>query len=734
MQNRWFHPPHLHSPAPGRERRVGWLELFYDLIYVALIIQLGNLLSEHVGWTGIAAFAGLFVPVWFTWTGFTFYSNRFVVDDFVHRALVFLQMFAIGGVAVSVSGLFRGEFFAFSCFYALARFVVVALYYRVYKHVPVARALARRYVIGFSVGALLWLSAAFIPWPWVLPVWGVAMLLDLNTVLSHVSRTLTAQHPPDTAHATERYGLLTIIVLGESFVKVLSAVSSDGLHRTTFLMCGCVLFICCSLWWIYFDDVAGSRIKAGRLTPFFWIYSHLPLTMAITAVGVAAKKAVFFEPNLVAPTKYRWFVCGTLAFALFWVAVIDSITERRQAELSDRTRVNTRFGASFFVLLLAPMGAVMPAWGFVGLVTAAMFLQVLIDLAMAPEADPEAAHHEHPALFRGETQVAASEPDKPSGSFTLRRRTAGDAVRRGTPNALRKDLYFYLMEGSWTRFFIVVVVAYFFINVVFAGLFLLEPASVSNLQTGSFLEAFAFSVQTMSTIGYGGMAPATPYGHALVTIEAFIGLMGVALATGLLFAKVSRPVSSVLFSKVLVVTTRHGRPNLHFRLGNARGNDITEASIRVSVAKDEVSPEGHRLRRLYDLKLERNTSPMFILSWSVFHVIDEESPLHGLTHQQLLEQDVSVIASMMGHDSTYAQSTHARHVYAPEDFRFGEHFVDVISRLDDGRLLVDYTHFHDTVADMAPSETPPTPAGETLASAEAEAESALNAASDGEPE
>lgn len=703
MQNRWFHPPSLHSPGPGRERRVGWLELFYDLIYVALIIQLGNLLSEHVSLIGAAAFAALFVPIWFTWTGFTFYSNRFVTDDFVHRALVFVQMFAIGGVAVSVHGLFRKEFFAFSCFYALARFVVVALYYRVYRHVPVARPLARRYVIGFSVGAVLWLSAAFVPWPWILPVWCAAMLIDLNSVLSHVSRSLTAQYPPDSLHMTERYGLLTIIVLGESFVKVLSAVSADGLHRTTFLMCGCVLFICCSLWWIYFDDVAGSRIKAGRLTPFFWIYSHLPLTMAVTAVGVAAKKAVFFDPQQVAPAKYRWFLCGTLAFALFWVAVIDSITERRQAELGDRTRVNTRFAAAFFVLLLAPMGGVLPGWGFVGLVTAAMLVQVLIDLAMAPEADPEAAHHEHPALFRTETKPAGSTPGKPSGSFTLRRRTAGDAIRRGTPNALRKDVYFYLMEGTWTRFFVVVVVAYLFINVVFAGLFLLQPESVSNLESKSFLDAFAFSVQTMSTIGYGGMSPVTPYGHALVTMEAFIGLMGVALATGLLFAKVSRPVSSVLFSKPIVVTQRHGRPNLHFRLGNARGNDIAEASIRVSVAKDELSPEGHNLRRLYDLKLERNTSPMFVLSWSVFHVIDEESPLHGLSHADLLEQDVSVIASMMGHDSTYAQSTHARHVYAPEDFRFGEHFVDVISRLDDGRLLVDYSHFHETVPDNVTS-------------------------------
>lgn len=615
-------------------------------------------------------------------------------------------MFAIGGVAVSVPSLFHKEYLAFSLFYTLARVVTVVLYMRVWRHVPTAKPLARRYVLGFGVGAVLWLASGFVPWPWVLPLWGIAMFLDLNVVLSPASRALTAQYPPDTEHMSERYGLLTIIVLGESFVKVLSAVSSDGLQRTTFLMCGCVLAICCSLWWIYFDDVAGSRIKTGRLTPFFWIYSHLPLTMAITAVGVAAKKAVFFDVGSAAPAKYRWFLCGTLAFALFWVAVIDSVTERRQAEMSDRARVNTRFTSAFFVLLLAPTGAFLPAWGFVGLVTAAMLLQVLFDLSMAPLADPEAAHHEHHALF-GER-----ESDHGAAATPVKRGDARHALRRGTPNALRKDVYFYLMEGSWTRFFTVVVVAYLFINVVFAALYLRQPGCVANLRSGSFLDAFAFSVQTMSTIGYGGMSPSTPYGHALVTLEAFIGLMGVALATGLLLSKVSRPVSSVLFSRHAVVTRRNGTPTFHFRLGNARGNDIAEATIRVSVLKDEVSPEGHKLRRVHDLKLERDNSPMFILSWSVFHPIDENSPLYGMTAEDLEAGDVLIIISMLGHDSTYAQNTHARYLYNAADVRFGRHFVDVISRLPDGRMLVDYTHFHDTLPDDDVESRPSTPPDE----------------------
>lgn len=128
--------------------------------------------------------------------------------------------------------------------------------------------------------------------------------------------------------------------------------------------------------------------------------------------------------------------------------------------------------------------------------------------------------------------------------------------------------------------------------------------------------------------------------------------------------------------------------------------------------KDEVSPEGHKLRRVHDLKLERDNSPMFILSWSVFHPIDKNSPLYGMTAKDLEAGDVLIIISMLGHDSTYAQNTHARYLYNAADVRFGRHFVDVISRLPDGRMLVDYTHFHDTVPDDDVESRPSTPPDE----------------------
>ena len=316
---------------------------------------------------------------------------------------------------------------------------------------------------------------------------------------------------------------------------------------------------------------------------------------------------------------------------------------------------------------------------------------------MAPTTDASALVHE--ARWRTRARSHEGTIHKSSGRQL---RDVTDAIRVGTPNELRKDVYFHLMDGSWWRVFGVLGVSYLAVNAVFAALFLIEPESIGGMEP-SFLDAFAFSVQTMSTIGYGGMSPETSYGHVLVTIEAAIGLLYVALGTGVILAKIARPHSSVLFSGPVCITTRHGVPTLMFRAGNARGNEVVEASINVTVLVDEVSPEGHRMRVLHDLRLRRNTSPLFTLSWSVIHTIDEDSPLAGITPENIDDRLVSMIVTMQGYDATYAQNTHARHLYVPEDFHFGHKFVDVISNLDDGRFRVDFTKFHRVLPDGLPA-------------------------------
>ena len=185
-----------------------------------------------------------------------------------------------------------------------------------------------------------------------------------------------------------------------------------------------------------------------------------------------------------------------------------------------------------------------------------------------------------------------------------------------------------------------------------------------------------------------------------MTVEAAVGLFGVALATGLMFAKVSRPASKVLFADKMVLTTWDGHKKLVFRVGNARGNDVVDATMSVHVLKDEVSAEGHHMRRLYDLELERRRTPIFTLSSTITHIIDDKSPLADVDWDHPEDHLMVITATMVGHDATYAQTTHARHMYYPEDIHLDHRFIDVISQLPDGRLMIDYTAFHNVEPDQ----------------------------------
>ncbi len=695
MQSRWFHRATLHVPEHGHEKKVAWLELFYDLIYVAAIIQLGDALSHHVDWAGALGFIALFIPIWQTWTGFTFYSNRFVIDDFAHRALVFAQMFAIGGMAVSVGRVIEGDIQVFIGCYVVARLVLVALYWRAWKHVEEAKDLTHRFWVGYLIGATVWFSSLFVPAPWWVFVWAVAIAVDAWVPLNHKARELASRFPPDVLHASERYGLLTIIVLGESFVKVLSALSAKGLNPDTALMGALGLAITCSLWWIYFDDVAGSRIKKTRIAAFAWVYAHLPLTIAVTGSGVAIKKLALLDPHYAPKDKYAWLICGFLAMTLFAVAMIDSVTERRQAELSDKTRVRIRLGSAAAVLLIGAVAGTMPGWLFAGLVASAMVAQVFLDLSFSPIFhDEEEAHGEDHAMFtRSGGLPVATQPARP------KRPDVKDAIRKGAPSELRRDLYFHLMEASWSQLFGWVVGLFLFTNIFFAALYMLDPDGVAGLSAQAFIDAFSFSVQTLATIGYGVMHPTSDYANGVVAVESLAGLLGVALVTGLVFAKAARPSPSVLYCRHPVMTTRHGKQTLMFRVGNARGNDVVDATMKVVVLKDEVSPEGHRMRRLYDLSLVRDNQPLFALSWTLMHEIDEDSPFHGITPENFEDFFMVMVCIITGHDATYGQTIHARHMYEPYEFRLNHRLADVISTLEDGRLMVDYTKFHDTEPD-----------------------------------
>ena len=226
----------------------------------------------------------------------------------------------------------------------------------------------------------------------------------------------------------------------------------------------------------------------------------------------------------------------------------------------------------------------------------------------------------------------------------------------------------------------------------------------------SFADAFYFSVQTLATIGYGNLNPATDYGNVIATVEAGVGLIGVALTTGLAFSRLARPKASVLFSRPIVVTTMDGTRVLTFRVGNARGNDVVEASVSVTAMVDTFTREGQHLRKLIDLPLRRSRSPMFRLSWTVMHDLDAGSPLADVdwsaVHASTGGRLVGLNVTLVGHDGTYNQTIYAQYTYQPEDVHLGHRFVDVVSQLPDGRMAIDFSRFHDTVPEAAAPSSP----------------------------
>jgi inward rectifier potassium channel len=259
------------------------------------------------------------------------------------------------------------------------------------------------------------------------------------------------------------------------------------------------------------------------------------------------------------------------------------------------------------------------------------------------------------------------------------------------------DLYHLLLTISWWKFLGLIGGLYLVTNFGFAIAYMLGGDAIANARPGSLTDTFFFSVQTMATIGYGAMYPKTIYANVLVAIEAFVGLLGVAMATGLMFARISRPTAKVVLSQTAVIMPYNGIPTLMFRAANKRGNQILEARLWVTLIRDEVTVEGYPMRRIYDMHLIRNHSPFFILTWTGMHPLDENSPLFGETPETLAQSNAEILVSLTGIDETVAQTVHARHLYFVRQILWNYQFADIFSKTAQGQRVIDYTHFHDVV-------------------------------------
>ena len=257
-----------------------------------------------------------------------------------------------------------------------------------------------------------------------------------------------------------------------------------------------------------------------------------------------------------------------------------------------------------------------------------------------------------------------------------------------------RDPYHLLLTIPWVGFAGIVSMAYLLLNALFALAYLAGGDGLEGAKPGSFCDAFFFSVQTLASIGYGAIHPKTFYANSIVTIESIAGLLLIAVLTGLAFARFSRPIAKVLFSQFILITTHNRQPTLMFRVANERHNFILEATAQMYLIIDELTDEGAFMRRIHELQLMRHRTPSLILTWTIMHSIDSDSPLYGLTASALEQRHANISVLVGGVDETVAYTITARHVYATEEILFKHRFEDIIYTSDNGDRYFNYSRFH----------------------------------------
>ena len=265
----------------------------------------------------------------------------------------------------------------------------------------------------------------------------------------------------------------------------------------------------------------------------------------------------------------------------------------------------------------------------------------------------------------------------------------------GLPRDGWRDGYHYLLTMPVAAFIGVMLLAYLAVNTLFAGLYLLDPGGLAGARPGRFSDAFFFSVETFGTIGYGVMSPHSLYCNLVMTVETFFGLANLAIATGLLFARISRPTARIMFSNIAVITQFDGAPALMFRAANRRRNLVVEAEVSVTLLRDVLTAEGVTMRRFLELPVLRPRTPLFFLTWQVIHPIDENSPLYGETLKSLLASKAEIVVVVKGLDETFVSTIHARTSYTPDEIVWGRRLADIFIEDEGGRRAIDFRRFHD---------------------------------------
>ena len=377
-----FHPPKLRrEECEDGERTATWLELFFDLIFVVAIAQLAHNFSRDFSFLGLAELAVLFVPVWWCWIGATFYDTRFDNDGLVDRLITLMQMAIAASMAANLHHALDSSSVPFALSYIAFRAVLICQYLHAGYHVPQARHLTNWYAVGFTISLTFWLASVFVPLPWRFALWGIGLIIDFGTPLTAGQRVQKV--PPNMAHTTERIGLFTIIVLGESIVAVVGGVSDKAWTPMSIAIALLGLSIAFSFWWMYFDTVDESPLhgmKTGKMKiALTWLYSHLPLAIGLTATGVGVEKMIHGLGHDSAMGEKVLF-CLAVALCLFILSDLHWTSCELGKTKCKKILTYYRLGAAAFVLVLAGASSVLSSLVVMTLVAFVCTIQIALDI------------------------------------------------------------------------------------------------------------------------------------------------------------------------------------------------------------------------------------------------------------------------------------------------------------------------------------------------------------------
>ena len=336
MMKRLFHAPRLWASDPHNPRRVTWMELFFDLIFVAAVAQVGEPLVEDYTPAGLFRYAFLFVLIWWAWSGHTAYVTRFDQDDLPNRLLVLLQCFIAAVMAANAKDALDSRSSAgFGAAYAGMRIVLVAQYLRA-RRVSETRALTTRYAAGFGIAAVLWLASALLDAPARYWLWAFALAMDFAT--PWLAAAHTRRFPPDASHYPERFGLFTIILLGEFIAAVMRGIESQEewslpAASTAF---AAMAFAFVLRWW-YFDVAGGAERRHVRFD--LWQYAHLPMFLGIAVAGVG------FERTIAQGGGETWMLCAGCAVLTAAIAAIGGTSGASRKQVAGQLWISIAMAA-----------------------------------------------------------------------------------------------------------------------------------------------------------------------------------------------------------------------------------------------------------------------------------------------------------------------------------------------------------------------------------------------------